>query len=252
MTPETSVADPVVDPISAAAAAGMTGSSSDRTAAASDPSVADRAGAPPVPPLALAVTAAGAVAAVVGLIARWGASAGDVRHDAGATLVVVGVGVTLGGVVWQSLPYLESWRAARNGSGVGGRSLRWLVVVAVGAALLVGMAIGRGWGGGSAATTVTTEPSAPTTTVNAGAPSPDAGTATTIGQSSLGAILAAQGQGSNTPPPSIPGVSFPVGDGRTATNASIPWATAPLMPATVPPTPLNGTDAGSTSTTVAR
>ncbi|MCC6437140.1 MAG: hypothetical protein IT196_19075 [Acidimicrobiales bacterium] len=170
--------------------------------------------------LPIAVIGAGVVAQAVGLAGRFLGDAGTAVHDGGGALIVAGWVVTLAGLLWQ---------CRRPALGIG--------AAAVALALAGGVLIGRGGDDGPLDPPVATVPSttAPVATVPAtiaaGASTTTVDPATPTSKS-LGQILADQGAGSNSPPPSIPGVSFPVEAGRDTAGAGAPWTPMPVTPAT--------------------
>lgn len=189
----------------------------------------------------VAVLGAGVVAQAVGLAARLAADAGTPLHDGGGALVAAGWVVVFGALLWLLR------RPVVTGVAVA-------AVVALGAGVALGRS-GANEPGGDGTVTPTGAPAAvtipvPSTTPGTAPPGPtttiDPSTPTTR---SIGQMLADQGAGSNSPPPSIPGVSFPVEGGRVDQPAPAPWAggAAPVMPITPPTEPLASTTTAATA-----
>ncbi len=203
-----------------------------------------RDGSPGVPELGLAVAAAGAVAQGIGFMAWLSSDAAAAMHDAGVALAVAGWALVLTGLVWRM-----------------GRSALGLVLGVVGL-LTAGVLIGHGLAGDRGAVAPTSPVASavappatatPPTTTPAPAASTDAGADPQTDTSlSVGQIIANQGMGSNSPPPFIPGVSFPEETGRDIPSDA-PWAPAVVTPISAPTELLGSTttaapaDAPSTS-----
>ncbi len=216
--------------------------------ASSDEASAAPAGAAPsraveAVALPVAVLGAGVVAQAIGLAARLAAEAGTPMHDGGGALVAAGWVVVFGALLWLlRCPVVTGVAVA--------------AVVALGA----GVALGRSGAndpGADGTVTPTGAPAAVTIPVPGTTPeTAPPGSTTTIDPStpttrSIGQMLADQGAGWNTPPPSIPGVSFPVEGGRVDQPGPAPWAdgAAPVVPITAPTEPLASTTTAATAPT---
>lgn len=184
--------------------------------------------------LPVAVLGAGLAAQSVGLAGWFLGDAGTALHDGGGALVVVGWLVALVGALWLvRRPALGAAAA--------------VVALALGAGVL----IGRAGDDPPAPVTVTSIPVPVTsipTTVTSGAVATTVDPATPTSKS-LGQILADQGAGSNSPPPSIPGVSFPAEAGRDTVGAGAPWTPMPVTPATALTEPSTTTPSTTPTTT---
>jgi len=189
----------------------------------------------PVPgraaPVALAVTAAGVVTQVIGFVVRAARTTGA-WHEAGGSLVAVGLAVAVIGVAAQLAP--AGVRVAVGAPRVAGA----VAVVAVGVVAATGIVVGSRLASGP----VGVAGPGPTTVLPPAGPLERSGRATDA-PGSIGAALAAQGLGSNSPPPSVEGVDFPGGDGDRHATTAAPWGAPSAMPVTVPPR--TGTEAAT-------
>jgi len=193
------------------------------------------------PSVGLAITAAGAVTQLVGLLLRAGGDPGGARAGAGGAMVAAGLAAVLVGLAWQLFPVVTGLAAgSRRAAGVliGGAAA---VAVVVGAGLGAALVDRQQPASPQPVPSSSVQPAAAAATVQP----PAATGATTPGGQSVGGAIAAQGFGSNTPPASLAGgVTFPSGDSRTnGTAEASPWGASPALPITVAPA------AATTSTT---